>query len=167
MGYITSAQNLGDFYADSTIGQKQFEINKNTGAFAAQAFMRASSGIEFNAERLKQLAATAGYTNAANVEDVAAGASKAFETLGQNLLPTAKLSGIYEQGATMTNEQAMANQKSIQTELENELFVGTASERRKRLLAQEVGSFQAQPGTVTRNTGASVSLGGTGTSNLI
>lgn len=167
LGFIKSAQDLGDFYADSTIGQKQFEINKNTAAFATQAFMRASSGIEFDAERLKQLAATAGYVNAANVEDVTAGAAKAFETLGQTLLPTTALSGMYEGGAAMTREQALANQKTIQTELENELFVGTASERRKRLLAQNVGSFQAQPGTITRGTGASASLGGTGTSGLL
>jgi hypothetical protein len=158
MGYITSAQNLGDFYADSTIGQKQFEINKNTGAFAAQALKRSGAGIEFDAERLKQLAATAGYVNAANVEDVTAGAAKAFETLGQTLLPTTALSGMYEGGAAMTREQALANQKTIQTELENELFVGTASERRKRLLAQNVGSFQGQAGLFSRY-GQSGSLG--------
>ena len=150
MGYINDAQDLGDFYADPNIGQQQFEINKNTAAFAAQALKRASSGIAFDAERLKKLAAAAGYTTAANVEDVTAGAAKAFETLGQTLLPTAKLSGIYEQGASMTNEQAMANQAAIQTELENELFVGTASERRKKLYAQELGSWSGSSGLFGR-----------------
>lgn len=150
LGYIKGAQDLGDFYADSTIGQEQFEINKNTAAFAAQALKRQDMGIEFNAERLKQLAAGAGYANAADTEQVTAAASRSFESLGENLMPGAKLSGIYEQGAKMTREEALANQKAIQTELENEIFMGTASQRRKRNIAQEVGSFQSSSGLLTR-----------------
>ena len=150
LGYIKSAQDLGDFYADSTIGQEQFEINKNTAAFAAQALKRQDMGIEFNAERLKQLAAGAGYANAADTEQVTAAASRSFESLGENLMPGVKLSGIYEQGAKMTREEALANQKAIQTELENEIFMGTASQRRKRNIAQEVGSFQSSSGLLSR-----------------
>ena len=150
LGYIKGAQDLGDFYADSTIGQEQFEINKNTAAFAAQALKRQDMGIEFNAERLKQLAAGAGYANAADTEQVTAAASRSFESLGENLMPGVKLSGIYEQGAKMTREEALANQKAIQTELENEIFMGTASQRRKRNIAQEVGSFQSSSGLLSR-----------------
>ena len=150
LGFINSAQDLGDFYADSTIGQEQFQINKNTAAFAAQALKRKDMGIEFDAARLKQLAAGAGYANAADTEQVTAAASRSFESLGENLMPGAKLSGIYEQGAKMTREEALANQKAIQTELENEIFMGTASQRRKRNIAQEVGSFQSSSGLLSR-----------------
>lgn len=150
LGFIKGAQDLGDFYADSTIGQEQFQINKNTAAFAAQALKRQDMGIEFNAERLKQLTAAAGYANAADTEAVTVAAARSFESLGENLMPGAKLSGIYEQGAKMTREEALANQKAIQAELENEIFMGTASQRRKRNIAQEVGSFQSSSGLLSR-----------------
>ena len=162
LGFIRGAQDLGDFYADSTIGQEQFQINKNTAAFAAQALKREGMGIEFDAERLKQLTAAAGYANAADTEQVTAAAARSFESLGENLMPGAKLSGIYEQGAKMTREEALANQKAIQTELENEIFLGTASQRRKRNIAQEVGSFQSSSGLFGRY-GQTGSLGSSST----
>lgn len=166
LGYIKDGQGLADFYLDPTIGQTQFDINKNTAAFANQAMARAQYGLTFDAAQMKQLASQAGYTMAANATEVTAGAAKGFETVAQSLLPTTKLAQIYEKvgGTVETNAAA---QKDIQTSLTNEAFLGTASERRKKLAEQEQLAYQARPGTITRGSGASGSLGSINTSGLI
>ena len=78
-------------------------------------------------------------------------AGQAFETIAGQLQGQTKLSGIYE-GA------GAANASTIQQELESEQLLGMASQRRKRLDAQETGSFQGQAGLFSRY-GQSGSLG--------
>jgi hypothetical protein len=81
MGYINSEQDLADFYADPTVGQEQFEINRNTAAFAQQALTRKSYGLEYTPEKLKQLAARAGVATPGGDEGtISASAAKAFQT---------------------------------------------------------------------------------------
>jgi hypothetical protein len=157
LGYINSSQDLIDFYADPTIGQQQFEINQKTAAFSQQALQRASAGITFDAANMKRLAALSGATDAGvGVGTVESTAAKAFQTIGEQLLPATALSGIYERGAAATeaNRQAM-----IQTELENEQFIGMPSERRKRLSEQNIKAFQGRAGT-TQGSLASPSITG-------
>jgi hypothetical protein len=157
LGYINDAQGLIDFYADNSIGQKQFEINQKTAAFSQQALQRASAGITFDATNMKRLAALSGATDAGvGVGTVESTAAKAFQTIGEQLLPATALSGIYERGAAATeaNRQAM-----IQTELENEQFMGMPSERRKRLSEQNIKAFQGRAGT-TQGSLASPSITG-------
>jgi hypothetical protein len=147
LGYINDSQGLIDFYADSSIGQKQFEINQKTAAFAQQALQRVSSGITFDAEKMKKLAAASGSTNAGiDVGTVEANASKAFQTIGETLLPTAKVSGFYERNAFAKEAERV---DTIQSELESEQFMGMPSERRKRLLEQNARAFQGTAGTTT------------------
>ena len=158
MGYISDSEGLADFYLDNEIGKKQFELNKQTGLFAQQALSQASKGVSFDATRLTQLAAP--FAGKGTAEQVAA---EGYTTIGQQLQPLTKLEGIY-------NKQAMdqtALTPEIQKQLEEEQFRGTASELRKRRIEQEQLAFQAQAGTITRNTGASGSLGGSGVSGLI
>lgn len=145
LGYINSSQDLIDFYADPTIGQQQFEINQKTAAFAQQALQRASAGITFDATKMKQLAALAGATDAGvGVGTVESTASKAFENIGQRLAPTVMLSGIYERGAALTEDE---RKSLVESELIQEEFMGMPSEKRKRLGQQNIAAFQGQAGT--------------------
>jgi hypothetical protein len=147
LGYIKDNEGLIDFYADSEIGQQQFEINKKTAAFSQQALQRASSGITFDAEKMKKLAAASGSTDAGiDVGTVEANAAKAFQTIGETLLPTAKVSGFYERNAFAKEAERV---DAIQSELESEQFMGMPSERRKRLLEQNARAFQGTAGTTT------------------
>jgi len=57
MGYISDSEGVADFYLDNEIGQKQFELNKQTGVFAQQALAAASKGVKFDSARITQLAA--------------------------------------------------------------------------------------------------------------
>jgi hypothetical protein len=143
MGYIKDSQGLIDFYADSTIGQKQFEINKNTAAFAQQALKRADAGITFDAENLKKLAAGFGVSNmdTTTVEKLSAGA---YQSIATNLKPGAKLDSIYNKG----NLTDIQRQALIQKELEAEQFMGTESKRRKMLTDLESNSFQGTSGNL-------------------
>jgi hypothetical protein len=145
LGYINSSQDLIDFYADPTIGQQQFEINQKTAAFAQQALQRASAGITFDATKMKQLAALAGATDAGvGVGTVESTAAKAFENIGQRLAPTVMLSGIYERGAALTENE---RKTLVESELIQEEFMGMPSEKRKRLGQQNIAAFQGQAGT--------------------
>ena len=164
LGYINDAQGLIDFYADPTIGQKQFEINQKTAAFSQQALQRASAGIKFDATKMKQLAALAGATDAGiGVGTVESTAATAFQTIGEQLMPTTALSGIYERGAAATEAERQA---MIQSELEGEQFMGMPSERRKRLAQQNVKSFSGEAGLYTR-LGQTGSLGSTATGGIL
>ena len=156
LGYINDSQGLIDFYADSSIGQKQFEINQKTAAFAQQALQRASSGIKFDAARMKQLAASAGAIDAGvGVGTVEANASKAFQTIGETLMPTTMVSGIYNRDAFKTEAERQA---AIQLELENEEFMGMPSNLRKKLTEQNIRGFSGEAGIYTRG-GVTGSLG--------
>jgi hypothetical protein len=160
LGYITDTQDVADFLLDSKIGQQQFEINRNTAAFAQQALKRAGSGISFDAARMKQLAASAGIT-----QGTAAGAENAgavgYETIGLQLNPLTKIESIYGKptDATGKNLTDVQVRSQLQTELEAEQFQGTASERRKRRIEEEQLAYQRKSGTVTGGSGASISLG--------
>lgn len=70
-------------------------------------------------------------------------AATGFESIAQSLRPTQKLAGIYE-GAPQDGEV-----DQIQKELEAEQFLGTASQRRKRLAEMELAAFQRSAGTTT------------------
>ena len=147
LGFIKDSQDLIDFYADPTIGQQQFEINQKTAAFGQQALQRVSTGITFDAARIKQLAAAAGATQAGqSVGAVESLASKAFESIGNTFAPLVAYSGMFEREAAATEDQ---RKSLIQTELEQEEFMGMPSSRRKRLTEQNIRGFQARPGTTT------------------
>lgn len=160
MGYISGSQDLADFYADSTIGQKQFEINKNTALFARQALLRSGSGITVDAASMKALAANAPGGTTGNAEQIAAAG---YETISQQLQPLTKLEGIY-------NREAVSQDKlmpQLQTQLEAEQFQGLASELRKKRIEQEQLAFQARSGTIQAGRLTQGSLGTASTSGLI
>ena len=152
MGYINDAQDLKDFYADPTIGQKEFEIRKANVAFGKQALKRADSGIAFNKTRIEQLAA--GFGDEASAEIAAA---KGYETISQQLAPLVKLEGIYG------TDQSILTAAELQNQLENEQFRGTASELRKRRKQQEELSFERRSGTIGASRMSGGSLGTTST----
>ena len=154
MGYINSAQDMKDFYADPTIGQQEFEKRKTNVAFAKQAIKRADSGIAFNKTRIEQLAA--GYGNEAAAE---AAAAQGYETISQQLNPLTKLEGIYGN----TGQSDVVTRSGIQTQLEEEQFRGTASELRKRRKEQEELNYQRRSGTIGASRGSGGSLGTTST----
>jgi hypothetical protein len=139
LGFISTAADLKDFFMDSKIGQEQLNINRTTGAFAAEAIRRAQSGIQFNSERFKAISQTM-VEKGVTEQGASTLAAQGFENIAAQLGRTTQLSGIYE-----TNRAATAGQ--IQSELEKEEFGGLESERRKRLEEQEKAAFRASPGT--------------------
>ena len=152
MGYINAAQDMKDFYADPEIGTQEFETRKTNVAFANQAIKRAGaeSGITFNKTRIEQLAA--GYGNEAQAE---AASAQGYETIAQQLNPLTKFEGIYGN----TGQSDVVTRASLQTQLEEEQFRGTASELRKRRKEQEELSYQRKPGTIGASRGSGGSLG--------
>lgn len=141
LGYIKTPTDLTDFFLNPDIGKEVLEQNRATAAFSAEAIRRAQQGIMFDATRFAKISAglvSQGLTEA----QIGATAATGFEQIGQQLGTTQKLSGIYER-----LPQEDVNQ--IQQELESEQFLGTASERRKRLKAQEEAAFQRSAGTTT------------------
>ena len=150
MGFINSEQDLADFYADPTVGQEQFEINRNTAAFAQQALTRKSYGLEYTPERLKQLAARAGVATPGGDEGtIAANSAKAFQTIGDILLPETKLAAIYQK----QNEAQI--KPIIQSELEAQQFEGVTNQRLGTLVDMEKSAFRGQSGKYTGRTAAS------------
>jgi hypothetical protein len=141
LGYIATAADLKDFFMDPKIGQEQLNINRTTGAFAAEAIRRAQSGIQFNSERFKAIAQTMVEKGVSETE-ASTLAAQGFENIAVQLGTTTKLSGIYE-----TQRQATMGQ--VQSELETEQFSGLESERRKRLKAQEEAAFRGTAGTTS------------------
>lgn len=140
LGYISSPADLTDFYLDSKIGQEQLNQNRVTGAFAAEAVRRAQSGIQFNKERLTQLGAE--FTSR-GLSEAQAGAlaAQGYETIAEQLNPMSKFSGIYDK-----SQETDALKSSIQTELENEQYMGTASQKRKLYTELEQRAFQSSSG---------------------
>ena len=138
LGYIKSPTDLTDFFLNPDIGKEVLEQNRATAAFSTEALRRARQGIQFDATRFAKISAGLvgqGLTEA----QIGAAAATGFENIGQQLGTTQKLSGIYDR---LPKEDV----NLIQQELESEQFLGTASERRKRLKAREEAAFQAQSG---------------------
>lgn len=152
LGYIASKEGLQDFYLDSKIGKEQLEINRNTGAFVAEAIRRSATGISTapgQIEGMKALAATLtdkGYSEA----QIAQLASTGFEQIGKTLEPLTKLEGIYG---------VKADQDAIQKQLQAEEFLGTASELRARRKEQEELAFKKRSGVMGATRGSGGSLG--------
>jgi hypothetical protein len=145
LGYIKDATGLQDFFMDSKLGKEQFETNRNTGAFVAEAIRRGN--VQTGAAPLadfKKIAAdltAKGYTEAA----IAQLASTGFENIAQTINPLVKYAGIYQKsGGTVESNQALT--ESLQQSLVAEEFQGTASERRKILEEQNKRAFQGTAG---------------------
>jgi hypothetical protein len=153
LGYIATKEGLQDFYLDSKIGKEQLEVNRNTGAFVAEAIRRAGTGISTapgQIEGMKALAATLtskGYTEA----QIAQLATTGFEEIGKTLEPLTKLESIYGSKA--------ADKEAIQKDLQTEEFLGMASELRKRRKEQEELAFNRKSGTIGASRGSGGSLG--------
>lgn len=142
LNYITDSTQLTDFFLDPNIGAESMETRRKTATFATEAVRRANlrTGISLNAAFATQQAAklaAAGYSEA-QIEQAAA---TGYENIAEQLRPTEKLSGIYESRIGTAAQAA-----TIQSELEAEQFLGTASERRKRLAAQEIAAYRGQSG---------------------
>lgn len=150
LGFIGSAADLTDFYMDSKIGKEQLELNKNTGAFVAEAIRRAQGGIgsgDTDLARYKKLVAglTAKGLSEAEITQLA---GEGMQTISEQLGQTTALSQIYEKtGGTEAANEALKTQ--IQSELESEQYLNLASERRKKLAAQNAAAFLGTSGTTT------------------
>jgi hypothetical protein len=149
-GFIGTSANLIDFYMDSKIGKEQLEINRQTGVFTAEALRREKAGVVTSEAQLagfKQLTATLaakGYSEA----QISQLASTGFENISQIINPLTKYAGIYEKaGGTQASNEALKS--DLQNSLLGEEFLGTESERRKRLSEQNLRAFQGQSGTTT------------------
>jgi len=144
LGYISTAQDLTDFYMDPTVGIEKMQQNYNTLAFGVEAKRRATSGIAFNAQQIKELGA---YLTSQGMSEqtISALASKGYSEIANILQPLTRLEGIY--GTQAMTEQK--TQESIQQQLEAEQFKGMESELRKRRTEQNVRAFQAAPGTTS------------------
>lgn len=139
LGYITSAADLTDFFLDPKIGEETLIQRRSVAAFGAEAIKRAKQGVQFATSRFDKI--VSGLLGMGlSPEQVELRAAQGFENIGESLMPTVKLGGIYERTPASAIE-------TIQSELETEEFSGLASERRKRLSELEKRSFQAQSGT--------------------
>ena len=147
LGFISSPEDLTDFFLDPKIGQEVLMQNRNTGAFAAEAIRRANKGIAFNKEAMTKISANL-TAQGLSEGQISATASEGYENIGQTLLPMTGLSNVYE-GA------GAASEATIQRELESEQFLGTASERRKKLKELGTRSFQGSAGRMNTKTSTS------------
>jgi hypothetical protein len=139
LGFISSSTDLTDFFLDPKVGQETLEQRRATAAFSTEAVRRAGQGITFDAKRFEQ--ATAGLLGLGLSEaQIGVQAAQGFENIAQRLMPTAKLASIYERMPT-------GEITEVQKELEAEEFLGTASQRRKRLEGREIAEFTGQSGT--------------------
>ena len=144
LGFISSPEDLTDFFLDPKIGQEVLTQNRNTGAFAAEAIRRANKGIAFNKDAMTKISANL-TAQGLNEAQVSSAASQGYENIGQTLLPEVGLSNVYE-------GTGAANAATVQGELESEQFLGTASERRKKLIDLEKGTYQASVGKFSGRT---------------
>lgn len=144
LGYIKSPTDLTDFFLNPDIGKEALEQNRATAAFSTEAIRRAQQGVKFDAARFTKIAAGLVGQGLSEAQ-IGATAATGFETIGEQLAPLEKLTGIYERPLT-PDSYISANQ--IQQELEAEQFLGTASQRRKRLKEQEEMAFQRRSGAI-------------------
>ena len=153
LGFVSTAADLTDFFLDPNVGQETLIQNQRMGTFAAEAIRRASAGIELNKTLAQQMAAS--YTaKGLNEAQISAAAAQGYQSIAESLQPTTKLSGIYDKTAAV-------GQSQIQSELEQEEFMGMESARRKRLKETELKAYQGQSGTTQ------YSLRGIGTSGIL
>lgn len=151
LGFINNPTDLTDFFLDPSIGEETLKQNQRMGVFAAEAVRRANSGIQFNKDLASQMAAgltAKGYSEA----QISAMAAEGYQNIAENLQPMTKLSGIYDKGTAITSAQ-------VQSELEQEQFMGMASQKRKKLQELETRAFQGSSGAYTRY-GIPISLSG-------
>jgi hypothetical protein len=146
LGYISSEAGLQDFFMDSKIGKEQLDLNRNTGAFVAEAIRRNSSGVLTNEVSLSDFRKiSASLTDKGYSEtQIANLAATGFENISQKLQPTIALSGIFEK--TPGTEATIS---TIQSELESEQFMGMPSSRIRRLKEQNIKGFQGEAGTTS------------------
>jgi hypothetical protein len=141
MGYIKTAADLTGFFASPELGQQQLETNRNSAAFGAEALRRAKEGgVQLDTEFAKKEAArltAEGYKEA----QISSIAEKGYQQIARNIMPTVKVSGIY-QGA-----QA-ATAGTIQSELQQQEFMGMDSQRYEMLAEQEARAFQGSSGNI-------------------
>lgn len=163
LGYIANAADLQDFYMDAKIGKEQLELNRNTGAFVAEAIRRAGSGLlveNIQLANYKKLAAeltAKGYSEA----QIAQLASTGFQNVAESLKPTVALSGIYNK--TVENQATISD---IQTQLQQEEFSNMPSKLRKQLAEQNKLAFAGESGVYSR-LGMTGSLGSTSTGGIL
>lgn len=166
MGYLKAGQGLRNFYLNPDIGQQQLEKDKSAAAFATEAVRFATSGIQFNPERIKQIAAAYG-----NQPESAAAlsANQLYTSIAETLQPTVARAGMYAErpsrmAQTMPSAREMVT--GIQTELENEFIYKLESQLRKRTEEQNRRAFQGQAGTAIGAQGL-LSQRGIGTAGLL
>lgn len=143
LGYIKSPTDLTDFFLNPDIGKEVLEQNRATAAFSAEAIRRAQQGIKFDATRFAQISAGL-VGQGLNEAQIGATAATGFEQIGQQIAPMQKLVNVYERQGLPESDVV-----DLQKELEAEQFLGTASQRRKRVAELETRAFQATSGTTT------------------
>lgn len=148
LGYIADAADLTDFYLDPKIGEETLNQRRATAALGAEAIKRAQQGVEFATTRFNQIASGL-LSLGLSPEAVEVKAAEGMQNIAETLLPTAKLSAIYDK----PNITQSGLQSQIQQELEAEQFQGLLSERRKRLREQEAAAFSAKSGVGTLSSG--------------
>ena len=141
MGFISTAADLTGFFASPELGQRQLELNRNSAAFGAEALRRAKEGgIQLDTDFAKKQAAALTAKNY-NEAQVSATAERGYQQISRNIMPTVKLSGIY-QGA-----QA-ANRATVQSGLQQQEFMGVDYETARVVGEQEIGAFQGSAGNI-------------------
>jgi len=141
MGFIRTAADLTGFFASPELGQKQLELNRNSAAFGAEALRRAKEGgVQLDTDFAKKQAAALTAQNY-NEAQISATAEKGYQAIARNIMPTVKLSGIY-QGA-----QA-ANRATVQSGLQQQEFMGVDYETAAVVGGQEIGAFQGSAGNI-------------------
>jgi len=144
LGYITEEADLTDFFLDPKVGEETLNQRKITAALGSEAIKRASQGIQFSTTRFNQIAA--GMLGLGlSAEEGTVRAAQGMENIAESLLPTTKLTQIYDK-ASMQDEALRAQ---IQSELETEEYTGLSSERRKRVKELETRAYQARAGIYT------------------
>jgi hypothetical protein len=112
------------FVLDPTIGEEELSKRQTAAAIGASA---ARSNIDLTRQRAEELASLGISEQAATV---------GFGQIAQNLEATQKLASFYKEDTT-----------GLQTELEQEQFLGIASQKRKQLQQREQSKFTGQSGT--------------------
>lgn len=141
LGYITEEADLTDFFLDPKVGEETLNQRKITAALGSEAIKRASQGLQFSTTRFNQIAA--GMLGLGlSAEEGTVRAAQGMENIAESLLPTTKLTQIYDK-ASMQDEALRAQ---VQSELETEEYTGLSSERRKRVKELETRAYQAQAG---------------------
>jgi hypothetical protein len=111
------------FVLDPTIGEAELAKRQTATALGASA---ARSNVSVSRQRAEELASLGITETAANV---------GFGQVSKNLEASQKLASIYNENVT-----------GLQTELEQEQFLGLASQKRKKLMEQEQASFAGKAG---------------------